>query len=545
MLDATRPTVEPVNNKPVNDALGVLMRPMYVDRLPPCNQACPAGENIQEWLNFAQSGRFEEAWRALVKNNPMPAIHGRVCYHPCESNCNRKELDSPVSIHAVERYLGDLAISEGWKIKPGKPTGKRVLIVGSGPCGLSAAYQLARVGHHVTVWEAGAKLGGMMRYGIPEYRLPREVLDAEIGRITEMGVEFQTGAKVEDLEPILRGKSFDAVLLAIGAQLGKRVDIPAADAARIVDALQFLADPMVSAPMCLGRRVAVYGGGNTAMDAARTALRLGAAESLIIYRRDAARMPAHRSELDDAVLEGVVVNWLRTVKMVGQNEIEVEVMALDAKGMPQPTGKTELLKADTLVLALGQETQSDFLKNIPGVVVTRDGAIQVDEQLMTGHAGIFAGGDMIPFNKTVTTAVGHGKKAALNIDAYLKQAIVTPKQKHSAAEFKLLRMDWYSKWPQTSQPMVEAGKRIQSFEETLGGLDQVAALYEARRCFSCGNCFECDTCFSVCPDQTIVKLGAGKRYTINMNNCSRCGLCVQECPCGAMVMTADTAQVPR
>ena len=524
----------------MQDALAVLMKPIYVDHLPPCNQGCPAGENIQEWLGLAQKGRYEDAWRALVKDNPMPAIHGRVCYHPCENACNRKHLDEPVSIHAVERYLGDLAISKGWSIPAGRPTGKRVLIVGSGPCGLSAAYHLARIGHAVTVCEAGAKIGGMMRYAIPEYRLPRSILDAEIGRITDMGVNFQTGVKIEDLRPVIKTGGFDAILLAIGAQLGKRVDIPVADASRIVDALQFLADPAKSAPLCLGRRVAVYGGGNTAMDAARTALRLGAEESLIVYRRTEARMPAHKSELEDAVLEGVVVNWLRTIKAVGENEIEVEVMALDAKGVPQPTGQIERLRADTLILALGQETQGDFLRNVPGIVVTGDGTIQVDDHLMTGSPGIFAGGDMIPFNKSVTTAVGHGKKAARHIDAFLNKHVLTPPPKHPLARFDALRMDWYPRGARTVQPTLEKSRRLESFAETLGGLNEMAAVQEARRCFSCGNCFECDTCINTCPDQTIDRNADGKGYVVNMDNCSRCGLCVQECPCGAMEMAPDT-----
>ena len=178
-----------------------------MDRLPPCNLTCPAGENIQEWLYFTQARRYEEAWRALTRNNPLPAIHGRVCYHPCENGCNRKRLDKPVSIHAVERFLGDLAIEKGWSFNPGPPTGKRVLVIGSGPCGLSAAYHLAMAGHQVTVHEAAAKLGGMMRYGIPEYRLPRQVLDAEIDRIARMGVEFKTNCKTENLDGLLKKRS--------------------------------------------------------------------------------------------------------------------------------------------------------------------------------------------------------------------------------------------------------------------------------------------------------------------------------------------------
>jgi NADPH-dependent glutamate synthase beta subunit-like oxidoreductase len=415
------------------------------------------------------------------------------------------------------------------------------LIVGAGPCGLSAAYHLARLGHRVTVKEAKQQLGGMMRYGIPEYRLPRNILDAEIDRIADMGAAFETESKIEDLEKMISEGGYDATLLAIGQGVGKRVDIPAADATRIVDALQFLGSPEKSTDLCVGKRVAVYGGGNTAMDAARTALRLGAEESLIIYRRDASRMPAHKSELQEAVVEGVVMNWLRTVKSVEQGGIEVEVMQLDSKGMPQPTGKTEILRADTLVLALGQETASEFLARVPGIAITKDGAIGVDAHLMTGRSGVFAGGDMIPFNKTVTTAVGHGKQAALHIDAYVRQRTYTPATKKDVARFSLLKMDWYAKGPHVAQPVLEGPGRLESFEETLGGLTQMSAVYEAKRCFSCGNCFECDTCANVCPDQTIEKLGRGKRYQIHMSNCSRCGLCVQDCPCGAMTMSPDTA----
>jgi NADPH-dependent glutamate synthase beta subunit-like oxidoreductase len=519
-------------------------RPVYLDRIPPCNCACPAGENIQQWLYLAQAERYEEAWRALTRDNPMPAIHGRVCYHPCEDVCNRKQYDQPVSVHAVERFLGDLAISKGWSFPPVPASGKRVLVIGSGPCGLSAAYHLARLGHHVTVHEAGSKLGGMMRYGIPGYRLPRDVLDFEIDRIARMGVDFRTGVRAENLDEFVREGEFDAVLLAIGAQLGKRVDIPATDAGRILDALRFLADADKGASLCLGRRVAVYGGGNTAMDAARTALRLGARESIIIYRRDRSKMPAHESELEEALLEGVVVNWLRTIKQVGDGDIEVEVMELDAKGMPQPTGKKESLHADVLILALGQETQSKFLQGVPGIVVGKDGTIEVNDQLMTGHPGIFAGGDMIPAEKTVTTAVGHGKKAARCIDAYLRGTTYTSSPKHPPARLDLLNTDWYARVARALQPALDRAKRLRSFDETVGGLDPNAALDEAHRCLSCGNCFECDTCYNVCPDQAIVKLGPGKRYQIDMSYCSRCGLCAQECPCGAIEMTAATEAAP-
>src|ERR1700722_7723547 len=252
-------------------------RPVYVDLLPPCNAGCPAGENIQAWLAHAEAGDHERAWRQLVADNPMPAIHGRVCYHPCESACNRASLDSAVSIHGVERFLGDLALERGWSFAPPPAySGKRVLVIGAGPSGLSAAYHLARLGHEVEIRDAGEQPGGMMRYGIPAYRMPRDVLDGELDRIAALGVRITCGHRVEDLDAERRDGGFDAIFVAVGAHLSKRVDIPAKDAGRIVDAVSFLRSVASGERPVIGRRVAVYGGGNTAMDAARVARRLGA-----------------------------------------------------------------------------------------------------------------------------------------------------------------------------------------------------------------------------------------------------------------------------
>ena len=321
------------------------MRPLYVDRMPPCNEGCPAGENVQTWLAEAQAGRYRQAWEIIVRDNPLPAVHGRVCYHPCEDACNRASVDEAVSIHAVERFLGDMALAEGWTVAPdAPPSGKRVLVVGAGPSGLSAAWHLARQGHQVVIKDAGPMAGGMMHSGIPKYRLPREVLDREIARIQALGVEIVLNHKVEDVIAEKAAGGFDAVFLAVGAHLSKRQDIPARDAGKIYDALQFLKEAELSAEKPrLGRRVAIYGGGNTAMDAARTAKRLGADEALIIYRRTRAQMPAHEFEADDAIEEGLKVHWLRTIKEIDGTTFTVERMMLDEKGFPQPTGEFETL----------------------------------------------------------------------------------------------------------------------------------------------------------------------------------------------------------
>jgi NADPH-dependent glutamate synthase beta subunit-like oxidoreductase len=515
------------------------MRPIYVDHLPPCNQGCPAGENIQGWLYEAEEGKYEEAWRKIMEDNPFPAIHGRVCYHPCETVCNRGQLDEAVSIHAVERFLGDYAIEQGWQVEAGVATGKQVLIIGAGPSGLSAAYHLSRMGHVVTIYEAGPKLGGMMRFGIPQYRLPRNIVDAEIGRIEAMGVSIHLNRKVDNLEMAIKEGKFDAVFLAIGAHLSKRVDIPGPDTGRIVDALGFLKGMEGKEVPKIGRRVVVYGGGDTAIDTARTAKRLGAEETLLIYRRDREHMPAHDFEVEEALEEGVLTRWLNTIRQVDGNAITVEEMILDEKGYPQPTGRIETLEADMVILALGQEVDTGFLRDVPGLEISPDGVIQVDDTMMTGRLGVFAGGDMVPAERTVTVATGHGKKAAKHIDAYLRGFHYVEQPSNSVAGFEHLNTWYYTDADKSHQPYLDLARRRTSFEEVAGGLDADMALLEARRCLSCGNCFECDTCYGVCPDNAITKRGPGKRYEINLDYCKGCGICMEECPSGAIDMIKE------
>jgi NADPH-dependent glutamate synthase beta subunit-like oxidoreductase len=515
-------------------------RPVYVDRLPPCNHACPAGEDIQAWLYHAEGGDYHRAWQELVKNNPMPALMGRVCYHPCEGACNRAQLDEAVSIHAVERFLGDEARKQGWKFEAAAPpSGKRVLVVGAGPSGLSAAYHLARAGHHVTIREAGPFAGGMMRFGIPKYRLPRDVLDAEIDRILALGIELELNHRVDDiLRDMIQG-GFDAAFLAVGAHIGKRAYIPAGTSARILDAVSVLRSMEGEEPPKLGRRVVVYGGGNTALDVARTAKRLGAEEAIIVYRRTREKMPAHDFELEEALQEGVMVKWLSTIREAGDGAITVEKMALDASGFPQPTGELETLAADSVVLALGQDVDLALLDKVPGLAIEK-GVVKVGPNMMTAYPGIFAGGDMVPSERTVTVAVGHGKKAARHIDAWLRGTACEAPEKHALARFEDLNTWYYSDAPKTVQPMLDVARRQSTFDEVQGGLDAGNALFEARRCLSCGNCFECDNCYGVCPDNAVVKLGPGKRFEFNYDFCKGCGLCASECPCGAIEMRAET-----
>jgi 2-oxoacid:acceptor oxidoreductase delta subunit (pyruvate/2-ketoisovalerate family) len=515
-------------------------RPVYVHRMPPCNHGCPAGENIQQWLYHAESGDYEAAWRELVKDNPLPAVMGRVCYHPCETACNRVELDEAVGIHGVERFLGDEAIRQGWKLTvDAEPSGKRVLVVGAGPSGLSAAYHLARRGHAVTIRDAGPMAGGMMRFGIPRYRLPRDVLDAEVQRILDLGVALELSSKVTHILDAMRDGEFDAAFLAVGAHIGRRAYIPAGEAAHVLDAVTLLRSMEGEQRPLLGRRVVVYGGGDTAMDVARTAKRLGAEEAIVVYRRTRERMPAHDLEVEEAREEGVMMKWLSTIKHADAGRLVIERMELDGSGFPQPTGETEELEADSLVLALGQEADLSLLDGVPGLEISH-GVVEVDERMMTGHEGIFAGGDMVPAERTVTVGVGHGKQAARNIDAWLRGQAFVHAREPELAGFDMLNTWYYADAPKTVAPQLDAIRRQSSFDEVTQGLDESNALFEARRCLSCGNCFGCDNCYGVCPDNAVLKVDEGDGYAFDLDYCKGCGICVQECPCGAIEMVPET-----
>ncbi|HVN11892.1 MAG TPA: NAD(P)-binding protein [Kineosporiaceae bacterium] len=542
MRDLTPPA--PLGQGRIRSGPVRLQRPVYLDLPAPCGAACPAGEDVQGWLALAKDGEEEAAWRHLTADNPLPAVHGRVCYHPCETACNRSFLDTAVSMHGVERLLGDLAIERGWAFDPpANHTGRRVLVVGSGPSGLSAAYHLARLGHAVVVRDSGPEPGGMMRYGIPAYRLPRDVLDAEIARIAALGVRFEQDHRVTDLSREREG--FDAVFVAVGAHLSKRVDIPDADAGRVLDAVAFLREAATGQAHVEGR-VAVYGGGNTAMDAARVARRLGADDTVIVYRRTRAQMPAHEDEAADAEAEGVRINWLRTISAMHGHELTVEVQELDEGGRPHGTGRFETLAADTVVLALGQESDTAFLRGVDGVTFDAD-VVRVDPaSLMTGAPGIFAGGDAVPSERTVTVGVGHGKRAARSIDAYLNGVRFAPPAPPPPVTVDRLNLWYFGDHHRREQRQLDPSIRTAGFAEVVAGLSPAEARFEAARCLSCGNCFECDGCFGACPEDAIIKLGKGARYRIDLDLCTGCGTCYRQCPVHAIELIPEpaTARTP-
>ncbi len=518
-------------------------KPVYQNSLPPCNHTCPAGNDIQGALALAQEGRFEDAWRTFMKNNPLPATHGRICYHPCEGGCSRVHVDDGVSIHSIERFLGDMAIEQNWHMPaPKKETGKKVLVIGAGPSGLTAAYHLRLQGHTVEIREAAPIAGGMMQFGIPAYRLPREVLAAEIARIESMGISITLNHRVEDLMAEKQEGQFDAVYLAIGAHIGKQVDIPARDAGKVLDAVSFLRETGMGEKPVLGRRVAVYGGGNTAMDAARTVKRMGVDEAMIIYRRDRDHMPAHSFEADEAEAEGVNIHWLRTIQDIEGSDFKVEIMEIGDDGRPRPTGRYETLAVDSLILALGQDVERGMLDRVPGLEFDRWGSLTIDENMMTGCEGIFAGGDMVPSDRTATIAVGHGKKAARCMGDWLQGKNIREIAVKHLVDYDGLHL-WYRTQADRQHEDALSPEQRNDFSEVVHGLSEAQVRFEASRCFSCGNCFECDGCFGACPEGAITKLGKGEGYQVNHDLCTGCLACYNQCPCHAIEMQAVQQEV--
>jgi len=518
-------------------------KPIYVDLLPPCNNACPAGEDIQGWLDLVQNKQYKEAWVLLTENNPLPGVHGRVCYHPCEVDCNRAHTDKTINIHAVERFLGDMAVKNNWKYEyPETQNGKKVLVIGAGPSGLSAAFHLTRLGHKVEIYEAAAVAGGMIHFGIPAYRMPRDELAQEIQQIENMGVTITLNKKVENVSLEKEKGSFDAVFIAIGAHISKQIDIPGKDddGVRVMDAISFLKKSQENkSNFKIGKKVGIYGAGNTAMDVARVAKRIGADKSYIIYRRDRDSMPAHDFEADEAAEESVEFKWFSTIVEVNENQIVLDKMKIDKNKQLISTGEKENLPLDLLVLAIGQDSESSFLQNAQGVELNQNGTVKINQNMMTGADGIFAGGDMVSSDRSVTIATGHGKKAARYINAYLRNEPYIPQEKNPIVSHQKLHL-WFKTYaPQQEQDALKPEKRLEDFSEILQGLDEEDVLFEARRCLSCGNCFECDGCYAACPEDAIIKLGKGKRYKYIYERCTGCAVCYEQCPCHAIEMITD------
>ena len=516
--------------------------PEYRSTAAPCLAACPVNGTIARWIGEVRAGNLRRAWELLVENNPFPAIAGRICHHPCESACNRQKHDESVSICALERHVGDAALAAGWAYpKPATERRKRIAIVGGGPAGLSAAYQLRRRGLQVTLFESRPELGGLLRYGIPDYRLDKRVLDGEVRRIVDLGVEVRRGAMIESAAALAELRAqFDAVFLATGATRSRA--LPGLDYGQpwVVDGADFLAAANAGEAIAPGARVVVIGGGSAAMDVARTARRLGREVSVLALEAEGA-LPAQRIEVDEALEEdvrfvcgamlqrvepadqGLVLHCVRVAFEPGATRGEFKVTPIE--------GSAFTLAADLVVPSIGQSTD---LERWRGLLEAAGPVIGVDRGFRTSAEGVFAGGDVASLQRFFTEAVGMGKKAAIEIDAYVSGEAAPNLEVGATVPFDQINTSYHPRAPRQEAPIRGVAERLGSFAEVQGRLDDAAAQAEAQRCFSCGSCTQCDNCYFYCPDAAIERTETG--YTVRYDHCKGCGLCVEECPTGAVLM---------
>jgi 2-oxoacid:acceptor oxidoreductase delta subunit (pyruvate/2-ketoisovalerate family) len=487
------------------------------------------GNQIPKVLHLLVQGKVEEAIQVLLETNPFPAITGRVCYHPCEETCNRKEFDEPLAIHLLERFVGDSIQDIPVSVPQGEP---EVAIIGSGPAGLSCAYHLAKLGHASVVFEKLSTIGGMLAV-IPEYRLPKEVLTREISRLEKMGVKFATNVTIKSLSE-LRG--FKAIFIGVGASRGIKLGIPGEEGEGVYQGIDFLRDLKRGHIPKLGKRCLVIGGGNTAIDCARSARRLGA-EVTILYRRSREEMPALPEEVEEALAEGVKIEFLvapkevilKDGKVVGLRCIRMKLGPLDESGRPKPIpieGSEFDIATDSIIVAIGQQPDLSFL---PPEIALKKNKILCDEWGRTNVKGIFAGGDAVyGIPERVADAIASGRRAAIAIDFFLRGKEPEPSPPLPEVSFKELNLAYFTHRPRVKVPPISLDLRLHSFAEVWGGLDKDEARNEAERCFSCGTCNECDNCWLYCPEMAVKKKDG--EYEIDYDFCKGCGICANECP---------------
>ncbi len=545
------------------------LRPRFDNKVSPCNEGCPAGQDIEGAMVLVGKGKVLEAWDLFKEESPFPGVCGRVCYHPCESSCNRGEFDEAVSINSLERFMADTALKHDRRITVRKEKRKeKVAVIGSGPAGMSCAYHLARLGYGVTVFEALPVLGGMLRVGIPEYRLPKKILEAEIDQILELGVTTEINTRFGENLQHKDLKEYAAVFFALGNHVSKKLGIPGEDENWAMSGVEFLRKVSLGKEVPMGKKVVIIGGGNTAVDAARTALRLGAKPS-ILYRRTREEMPAHPAESHEAEEEGIDISLLvspvRLIAENGQKKLECVKNRLgppDEDGRRRPVevkGSNYFIEVDQVLTAIGEDAD---LAALPKKIV-QDNIILTDERGATKQEGIFAGGDVIHQPHAVVHAIGSGKRAAIFIDCflrkkkweevfdairigergslsmrrYLQDEKERPPLSRKTVLIKDLNLDYFEHKPRTKMTRLAMGKRQRTFDEVNLGFSEETALAEAQRCFNCGVCNLCDNCYIFCPDAAIRKENGGN--AIDYDHCKGCGICVEECPRDAMVMEEE------
>ncbi|MEJ8835001.1 FAD-dependent oxidoreductase [Ramlibacter sp. AN1133] len=517
--------------------------PQHLARPSPCHQACPVNGHIAEWIGHARSGDLRRAWEVLVLNNPFPAIAGRICHHPCETSCNRAGYDEALAVCRLERAVGDAALAAGWNFeRPGAEKEGHVAVVGGGPSGLSAAYQLRRRGWRVSLYEAKPRLGGLLRYGIPPYRLPRRVLNAEIDRIVQLGVDVHHGFTMKgaaDLEQ-LRARH-DMVYLALGAGRPKSLPQLPGQAPWLMQGTEYLARCAEGEAPQLGERVVVIGGGSSAMDVARSARRNGCTVTLLSLEARTA-LPAQAEEVQEALEEGVLLcdsTMLRGV--TGEGPLLLECVRVHFEpgtaGAPpriEVTGSGGFtLAADAVLTAIGQDAD---LSLFPATAVG-GGLLQVDPQQATAFPGVWAGGDLASMARFFSEAVGMGKRAAVDIDRALRGGERVEAPVAQAPQLAEIATWYHPKRRRPDQGRLPVAQRLASGEEVQLALSAEQVQAEAARCFSCGSCTSCDNCFQFCPDLAVTHGDGG--YAVLADYCKGCGLCVRECSTGSMVLREE------
>ena len=523
-------------------------RPIYKNKTPPCNHACPANEKIQGCIDLINHRKYAEAWHLIKEDNPFPAVCGRVCFHPCETDCNRSFYDDTIAIHNIERFIGDYGLKKKLKVKSKKSKRKeKIAIIGGGPAGLTCAYFLARNGYRPTIFETSKKLGGLLAHGIPDYRLPKNILKQEINSILKLGVDVRTNIRVgqdKTLESIFG--DHDATFIGTGAYRERKLNIPGEDTPGVLPALKFLRELNAGKRIRLGRKVAVIGGGNAAMDAARSVLRTGA-QPIVIYRRTRNEMPAIPDEIHDAETEQIQFIFLaapvginlRNKKISSIECVRMKLGRPDESGRRRPIpvkGSKFRIKVDSVIPAIGEQVDLSFL--IPGVTTT-DWGIKVDKNGATNIPSIFAGGDTVTGPQTVVEAIGAGKKSAIAIIEYLrKKELPRPSDLDPhVVDFEELNTSYFDPAARIEPQKLPIPIRIKKFKEIYRTYSKQEVQTEADRCFSCGVCNHCDNCFVFCPDIAVLKKNG--RYDYDYDYCKGCGVCLLECPRNAISLVEE------
>ncbi|MFC2035543.1 NAD(P)-binding protein [Chloroflexota bacterium] len=532
------------------------LRPRWAPKIPPCKAACPNNNDVRFCLTtIAQSESsgltytesLEKAWDIITNTNPFPSTCGRVCPHMCQDDCNRNEKDGSVNFSAIERSIGDFGIKQGLSHKKIREESylEKVAVIGSGPSGLSCAYQLARRGYPITVFEAFDKAGGMLRWGIPGYRLPKDILDGEIAAILNLGIEIKYNTRVgdklsfDDLQ-----KEYKAVYVAIGAHQGIKLGIPSEDAPNVFTGVDFLNKVNAGEKVDVGQKVAVIGGGNSTIDAARVSLRLGANVS-ILYRRTRKEMPAIEHEIVAAEEEGINFEFLTAPveilkngdKVTGVKCIRMELGEPDASGRPRPIpveGSEFNVETDTLITAISQKPDFEGLERVK----SEDGWISINEKNQTSLDGVFAGGDVTNRLGLVSEAIGLGRKAAESIDAYLRGVVPDEVIALPVIAASAVKPEYFETQPRHEEPSLGVSERVNNFTVITSALEETQIISETKRCFSCGQCFSCDACFSYCSEGAVKRTpeGADLKYEFALSLCTGCKKCAEECPCGFIDM---------